>query len=293
MFDSFIFLGNTTRCATHLLSMLVVILSAELSATSMSADAQENAAALLTSRHNAARKHCMQLHEGTHSTARTTTALSHGGWCLGAPIADHPAHLRHSGGVVELPHNQTFALPQGHYVADGGVVAVLAKILQTGQSVNDFGAGVGEYGHALKAINESIAWRGYDGAGNIEEYTNGFVRFFDLTVNLSLPRADWVLSLEVGEHIPRHFEQRYMRNLNAHNCRGIIGSWARPGQSGIGHVNTRNRTDVLGSFMEMGYRADERLLAEFVGAKHPWTYPLIRQNLFVVVRENPTCRADF
>ena len=40
---------------------------------------------------------------------------------------------------MELPNNQTYALPQGHYVADGGAVAVLAKILQTGQSVNDFG----------------------------------------------------------------------------------------------------------------------------------------------------------
>jgi tryptophanyl-tRNA synthetase len=63
------------------------------------------------------------------------------------------------------------------------------------------------------------------GAGNIEEFTNGFLKFFDLTIPLSLPRKDWVFSLEVGEHIPHQFEGMVLRNFHAHNCKGIVMSW--------------------------------------------------------------------
>jgi hypothetical protein len=61
---------------------------------------------------------------------------------------------------------------------------------------------------------------GFDGAGNVEEVTGGFVRFADLSLPLQMPRADWVVALEVGEHIPSAFEPTFVRNLHAHNCRG-------------------------------------------------------------------------
>ena len=172
---------------------------------------------------------------------------------------------------------------------------MLVRLLEGGQSLNDFGAGVGEYGHELKAVNESIAWHGYDGAGNIEEYTSGFVRFFDLTIPLSLPRADWVLSLEVGEHISQQFEAQYIRNLDAHNCRGIIGSWAPPKQAGTGHINRRNKTYVLERFVELGYRVDEQLQTALVTARSHhggFDWPLIRKNIFAVVRDRPSCVAE-
>ena len=50
-----------------------------------------------------------------------------------------------------------------------------------------------------------------------------------------------------------------VRNLHAHNCRGIVGSWAAPGQRGTGHVNLRPREYVLQRFKELGYRPDEPL----------------------------------
>lgn len=66
--------------------------------------------------------------------------------------------------------------------------------------MNDFGAGVGQYKAAILSRHPDIAWNAYDGAGDIVEYTKGFVEYFDLTMPLELPRADWVISLEVGEH---------------------------------------------------------------------------------------------
>ncbi len=34
------------------------------------------------------------------------------------------------------------------------------------------------------------------------QVSGGFLRFVDFTQPLCLPRADWVISLEVGEHVP-------------------------------------------------------------------------------------------
>ena len=42
---------------------------------------------------------------------------------------------------------------------------------------------------------------------------------------LQLGAADWVLCLEVAEHIPRAFEERLLANLDSHNRRGIVMSW--------------------------------------------------------------------
>ena len=54
--------------------------------------------------------------------------------------------------------------------------------------------------------------------GNVEEVSGGFVRYFDLTMEgLQLPRADWVMALEVAEHIPNGQEQTFVRNVHAHN----------------------------------------------------------------------------
>ena len=98
-------------------------------------------------------------------------------------------------------------LPPAHFEADAGIVDTLRALSRSSRaaggsgSINDFGAGVGQYGHALRAAESEFPWRGWDGAGNIEQYTNSFVHWFDLAIPLNLPRADWVMSFEVGEHV--------------------------------------------------------------------------------------------
>ncbi len=50
---------------------------------------------------------------------------------------------------------------------------------------------------------QGIGWEGFDGAENIEEITDHFVRWADLTVPQWFGRKhDWVMSLEVLP--PRH-----------------------------------------------------------------------------------------
>ena len=60
-------------------------------------------------------------------------------------------------------------------------------------SLIDFGAGVGQYRYGLLALSPSQRYISFDGAGNIVKITNGFVSWFDLTIPLNLPRADWLL----------------------------------------------------------------------------------------------------
>ena len=94
---------------------------------------------------------------------------------------------------MHLPGGHDYLLAEPHAPADAIIVDVLLQMLKPAggsrASVLDLGAGLGQYGHALLSADSHVAWRGYDGAGNVEESTGSFVRFVDLTVPLSLPRA--------------------------------------------------------------------------------------------------------
>ena len=132
--------------------------------------------------------------------------------------------------------------------------------------------------------------------GNVETYTNRFVRFFDLTLPLSLPKADWVLSLEVGEHMQPEWEQMYLRNLHVHQCRGIIGSWAALGQVGTKHVNNHGRDYILERLAQLGYEPQSELQQLLSDVTHRRTLlpglPIMKQlrrNIFAVMRKNPIC----
>ena len=124
-------------------------------------------------------------------------------------------------------------------------------------TVKDFGAGVGEFGHLLLAYDRRHRYTGFDGAGNVEEVTGGFVRWFDLSQPLLLPAADraadWVISLEVGEHIPDPFEPMYVRNLHASNCRGVVLSWGQYGFRGHGDSTYHSPAYLIELFESLEY----------------------------------------
>ena len=124
----------------------------------------------------------------------------------------------------------------------------------------DFGAGVGQYGRALEAAGmPSGLYRGYDGAGNVASFTHGYLRFADLAAPSQLQRADFTLSLEVGEHTPAVHENDDIRNLDAHNCRGVIMSWGQLNQPGHAHINNHGAACLQVVFMGLGYRNGQPL----------------------------------
>jgi len=56
------------------------------------------------------------------------------------------------------------------------------------------------------------------------------VSYLDLTLpQYGLPLYDWVISLEVAEHIPAESEAIYLDNIVRHAREGVVLSWAVPG----------------------------------------------------------------
>jgi hypothetical protein len=145
---------------------------------------------------------------------------------------------------------------------------VLWKHVFNGKSVIDLGGGQGGYARewqALSAVNPQVGPRDvrvFDGATHIEEVTGGFVKWADLSQPLDVPPADWAMSLEVAEHIPKRFEDAFIENIHRLNTHGVVISWAVKGQAGSGHVNCQNADYVIQRFTALGYHYDEDLSAK-------------------------------
>jgi hypothetical protein len=193
----------------------------------------------------------------TESAAECLTPIgvvsSSGGWCL-RKAKKHIAPL-----VVNA--SLSIAIARGHLHADAGLCRVLNEFIveHNIQSLSDLGAGVGQYGHCVAASSLSSVQHvySYDGAGNVELHTGGLVKYADFTLPLYIPRTEWVMSFEVGEHIASSKEGMFIRNLHATNCRGILLSWATMKQvGGTGHVNLHDNEYLIRLFTDLGYVQD-------------------------------------
>jgi hypothetical protein len=130
-------------------------------------------------------------------------------------------------------------------------------------SVIDLGAGIGHYeSHWVSLAERGLngpgptSMRAYDGAENIETVTSGRVQWADLTERVDFGAADWVLSLEVAEHIPADKEHIFLDNLQRHARKGMVISWAVPGQGGHHHVNTQDESYVVPTVEKLGFVFD-------------------------------------
>ena len=120
--------------------------------------------------------------------------------------------------------------------------------------VVDLGCGYGEY---TEKISEHIECLGYDGNPYTQEITGNLGKVLDLsTVQTSIEKRDWVLSLEVGNHIPEQFEDNFITNVHNSNKKGIVISWAVDIQKGMGQFNKRPNRYIIQKFVNLGYRLD-------------------------------------
>ena len=130
---------------------------------------------------------------------------------------------------------------------------------ENAQSVVDMGCGPGDYVRVLRAYQ--IPCEGYDGNPDTVELSQGLCQVVDLSEPFHLDQSfDWVLSLEVAEHLPKVYETIFIENLHRHSTRGIVLSWAIKGQGGFGHFNEQNNDYVKNLMSKYGYIND--LLAE-------------------------------
>jgi len=103
-------------------------------------------------------------------------------------------------------------------------------------SVADFGAGGGLYSTWL---NETglVTGFAFDGTVGAAEMSGGTVQEINLVEDVHLWRVfDWVMCLEVGEHIPAAHSVTLLQNVKRHARKGIVMSWSND-WDGIGHVN--------------------------------------------------------
>jgi hypothetical protein len=121
-------------------------------------------------------------------------------------------------------------------------------------SVLELGAGTGTYAKELKAKGVFISC--YDGNPKTQELSEGRCGVIDLSQPINLCKHDWVMSLEVGEHIPREYEDIFINNLDSGNKMGIVLSWAVEGQGGTSHVNNQNNSYIRTKFSVKGYTSD-------------------------------------
>jgi len=207
--------------------------------------------------------------------------LDTGGWCL-------VPQTKWFSSTMIIDDEIKFVIPKFHVSPSKRIVTELLAFIdkETILSINDFGAGVGQYKHAILSERPRISWNSYDGAGNVHEYTQGFVDYVDLTLPLELPRSDWVLSLEVGEHIGSDYEAMLIRNLHHHNCKGIILSWGIVGQGGHSHVNNHSNSYIISVFEELGYIEDLDLKTKLRNPDD--NYPWFVQSTMVFRRSKDT-----
>ena len=119
----------------------------------------------------------------------------------------------------------------------------------------DFGCGMGGYVQHFKKNNLNVS--GYDGNPNTPKLTNNTCDVLDLSkpIKFNIPFS-WVMSLEVGEHLPKKFEDIFINNLHTNNKNGIVLSWAVKGQGGCGHVNEQNNDYIKSKICKLGYIND-------------------------------------
>jgi cyclopropane fatty-acyl-phospholipid synthase-like methyltransferase len=147
---------------------------------------------------------------------------------------------------------------QTGHVHDLSIAASLCNYLadKEAETIVDFGCGLGDYAKAFKAKSYKI--EAYDGNPNTETLSGGIGKVLDLSKPFYLGKKfDVVLSLEVGEHIPKEFEEQFIDNITKHAKKHLIISWAIVGQGGDGHVNCANNDYIIGQIVDRGFKHNE------------------------------------
>jgi hypothetical protein len=108
------------------------------------------------------------------------------------------------------------------------------------------------------------------------------VNFLDLTLaQYWLPLYDWVMCLEVIEHIPKEYENTVVDNLVRAAGTGIVLSWAVPNQGGFYHANPQPPQYVHDVMKQRMFAEDEVWTKKLRGsAKLHW----LRENVMVFKR---------
>jgi len=148
-------------------------------------------------------------------------------------------------------------------------------------TVIDVGCGPGRYTKSLK--DNGLKCDGFDGNPNTPILSDGICKVLDFSKVVDLGvKYDWVLSLEVGEHIPEEYEDVFISNSCDLSKEGIVLSWAVKDQPGRGHVNCRNNPYIKAKLASKGFKSDENIEKIF---RNESIFPYFKNTIMVFRRE--------
>lgn len=120
------------------------------------------------------------------------------------------------------------------------------------KTCNDLGAGC-QARYSLKLNESGISVNAFDYNPEILKIKSISTNVIDLTEKQEILKADLVLCLEVGEHIPDRFFNDLLYNITSASRRHIILSWAIIGQDGHGHVNCKSNFGIIYQLSKFGF----------------------------------------
>ena len=172
-------------------------------------------------------------------------------------------------------------IKSSQHMTDDNFAKALSDFLEN-KRVASFGDGPGVYREKIEAMGKVISYDAFDGAPFAEITTENQVQFLDLSIPIyHLKAYDWILSIEVAEHIPKEFEHIFVDNLVRHAKEGIILSWAEVGQGGHSHINNQNFLYVKSILEKKCFKHDQQNSSML---KNQTTLPWIKSNVNVYRR---------
>jgi len=162
------------------------------------------------------------------------------------------------------------ALPE-NYPKSEVLARKLINVFRTDEPVIDFGCGDCFYIHMLHSAHfPKVKFKvfGFDGHVPKDHYEAGddVISGFDLAFEKDMtfgrtkaPLRGQVLSLEVGEHIPKKYEHVFINTLCRHCSSRLVLSWAVPGQNGIGHVNCQTNDYIMIEVCKRGFEFNQHV----------------------------------
>lgn len=140
---------------------------------------------------------------------------------------------------------------------DSKLAEHIASMYKYVGSVADVGCGTGNYCKYLKDRGIPIV-HGYEGTIGVKK-----IAVYDDIMTVDLTKRRWVdiaydlvICLEVGEHVPKNYEQVFIDNLCRYVSKDLILSWAVPGQGGAGHFNELSNEYVIRELAKRGFVFD-------------------------------------
>jgi hypothetical protein len=134
----------------------------------------------------------------------------------------------------------------------------IKRIMPAGSPIADLGCGLG---YTCRSLSESgfdvIGYEGTQDLNDLAVFAPILVQ--DLAVRFWMPIQKNIICLEVGEHIPRQFEEIVFDNITNNAKWRVILSWAIPDQGGTGHYNERPNYHIIAQMQRRGFMINSEL----------------------------------